>query len=637
MPFVLNYYFLVLVSVSITVTMPKRHMLIDPTDSPTSKHSKHNSFTNWELCVLCQVETAEALQCPVRSSKQPVGNGYKSLAKDLLGFQELGYIPAKLDLDRLDDGSGIELTLMTNRALWHKSCRLKYNQTKLKRHQNSAEKTQQLAESKIHTRSAHDHVEMKEHVCFFCNKPAGLAPLHKASTKGTDMNVRNAALETQDTALLAKLAAGDMIAIEAKYHRNCLRDLYNKARSVNSDVVHDEEAQLHGIAFAELVAFIEETQCEDCAPVFKLADLRDLYKARLNQLGVTVEHQIHTTRLKNRLIFVFPDMRAHSKGRDVLLTFEDNLGEALWKACDYDSDAMQLVRAAHLVRKELFDTKYTFDGSFHPDCQKDSVPPSLLALMKMILDGANIKHQTQLMDTATTKAALTVSQLLVFNSVKHTRTTESSDKVRHNRDRETPLPLYIAMKVHAVTRKRGLIDTLFNLGVCISYDRLLQVSTDIANGVCHRFEIEEVVCPPKMRSGLFTTAAVDNIDHNTSSTTAVDSFHGTAISLIQHPTHECAGFDRGVNVINESSPPEKAIVPLPQAYTNVKPVAINKKQLTAPPVIGPVGPPNFQMAKKSKEEEFQWLKAVIASLDEQETNKTRWISWYVHCICVCLF
>ena len=29
------------------------------------------------------------------------------------------------------------------------------------------------------------------------------------------------------------------------------------------------------------------------------------------------------------------------------------------------------------------------------DCQKDVVPPSLLALVNMILDGSNIKHQTE--------------------------------------------------------------------------------------------------------------------------------------------------------------------------------------------------------------------------------------------------
>ncbi len=47
-----------------------------------------------------------------------------SLARDLLELQELRQIPAELDLDRLDDGNGIEATLMTNRAQWHKTCRL---------------------------------------------------------------------------------------------------------------------------------------------------------------------------------------------------------------------------------------------------------------------------------------------------------------------------------------------------------------------------------------------------------------------------------------------------------------------------------------------------------------------------------
>ena len=47
-----------------------------------------------------------------------------------------------------------------------------------------------------------------------------------------------------------------------------------------------------------------------------------------------------------------------------------------------------------------------------------------------------------------------------------------------------------------------------------------------------------VVCTPKMRSGLFTVAAVDNLDYNPSSTTSKDSFHGTDISLMQHPTLE---------------------------------------------------------------------------------------------------
>ncbi|KAL7373673.1 hypothetical protein ABVT39_012268 [Epinephelus coioides] len=282
---------------------------------------------------------------------------------------------------------------------------------------------------------------------------------------------------------------------------------------------------------------------------------------------------------------------------------------------------MHLVRAAQVVRREMFATKFNFDGSFHPNCQKESAPTSLLALVNMILDGANIKHQTQLLEAGTTTAALTISQLLVFNSVKHTRAAKSSGTVRHSRDWETPFPLYMALKVHAVTCKRGLINTLFSLGICVSYDRLLQVSADIANGVC----LEDVVCPPKMRNGLFTTAVVDNIDHHPSSGTAKDSFHGTGISLIQHPTHECAGSDHGVLVMNQST---RSIMPLPQAYTNVPPVARMTRQFIAPPVKGTVRPLDFQMTAKTREEEDRWLRTVNAALDDAETNKPTWVSWF---------
>ena len=47
-----------------------------------------------------------------------------------------------------------------------------------------------------------------------------------------------------------------------------------------------------------------------------------------------------------------------------------------------------------------------------------------------------------------------------------------------------------------------------------------------------------------------TTGSVDNIDHNPSSRTSKDSFHGTAISLTQHPSEENEGNDRGIVIIN---------------------------------------------------------------------------------------
>ena len=84
----------------------------------------------------------------------------------------------------------------------------------------------------------------------------------------------------------------------------------------------------------------------------------------------------------------------------------------------------------------------------------------------------------------------------VFNSVKQSRNSKPSVNVRH--DREIPLLLYLGLKIYAVMRSKSLVDTLFHLGLCISYDCVLQIQSDIANGICQRYEIEKIVCPPNM-------------------------------------------------------------------------------------------------------------------------------------------
>ena len=86
--------------------------------------------------------------------------------------------------------------------------------------------------------------------------------------------------------------------------------------------------------------------------------------------------------------------------------------------------------------------------------------------------------------------------------------------------------------LHAQTCKRDLVDKLFNFGLSISYDRVLCLLAEMGNSVCQHFYAEQVVCPSILKRNTFTTAVVDNIDHNPSATTAKDSFHGTGISLI---------------------------------------------------------------------------------------------------------
>ena len=76
------------------------------------------------------------------------------------------------------------------------------------------------------------------------------------------------------------------------------------------------------------------------------------------------------------------------------------------------------------------------------------------------------------------------------------------------------------------------------MGISISYDRVTELEECIATSVCEQFDKDDVVAPAGLRKGLFTVCAQDNIDHNpiASSTTALNTFHGTGITLFQFPT-----------------------------------------------------------------------------------------------------
>jgi hypothetical protein len=81
----------------------------------------------------------------------------------------------------------------------------------------------------------------------------------------------------------------------------------------------------------------------------------------------------------------------------------------------------------------------------------------------------------------------------------------------------------------------------------VSNEYVMSVVTDLASGVCQQFEVDQACCPLNFKGNLFTTAAVDNSDHNPSSTNAHGSFHGTGISLQQHPGLTASGSERSLH------------------------------------------------------------------------------------------
>jgi len=112
----------------------------------------------------------------------------------------------------------------------------------------------------------------------------------------------------------------------------------------------------------------------------------------------------------------------------------------------------------------------------------------------MILKGPNFEHQSQLINAAGKTASNSICQLMIFNSVKNAWNMNSSAHANQKHMYEMPVPLYIAMKIHAVTHSGNLIDTLFSLGICVSYDHFLRLTSDISSALCSaRNKVQKLV------------------------------------------------------------------------------------------------------------------------------------------------
>ena len=132
-----------------------------------------------------------------------------------------------------------------------------------------------------------------------------------------------------------------------------------------------------------------------------------------------------------------------------------------------------------------------------------------------------------------------------------------------------------------------------------------------------------------MRGTVFTTAAVDNIDHNPSSTTAKESFHGTAISLFQHPSFTGEGVNRSLVIAegSEKTSNRKIVINLPYDFTNIPIVTSTITNLTIPPAdVASLCREGFTAHRK---DEYLWLDHVRQVLERSDVEEnTSWAAFH---------
>ena len=440
---------------------------------------------NWELCLICQAkEKPEPLKCPLDSLQDGAGiEAYHSFLNNVVEFRKIGSLPVELKLK--EDISVGELC--TYRAVWHKSCHLKFANLKLERAQQKIKrKSTVTADSSLQAKKAKRQVS-DQNVCIFCDEEGN--DLHQVLTLEVDRDVNEMAVQMQDSQLIAKLAAGDMVAIEAKYHSRCMLaykrkyTAYVKSCSEIETTTNDDSAA-EARTFAELISFMESS-AEGGTLLFKLSSLHDLYVSRLRNLNV--DKSVNKTCLRNRIIEHYHGaIQEQTDGKNTVLVFnqgiETLLKDALKKR-NCEEEAFNFVNVAKYIRNDVFQMPgFSFTGEFTSDCQLKSVPPSLMCLVSMLLNGPNIESQ----DFEESQPCITIAQLIIFNMKKIKKLATKSD--RHNQDREPPLPLYLGMSVHAQTRSKKFVNQLYELGLSVSYQRVDDIMNNLATSVCDHFK-----------------------------------------------------------------------------------------------------------------------------------------------------
>ena len=458
--------------------------------------------------------------------------------------------------------------------------------------------------------------DINRNVCLFCGDETS-AKDHSFQKLSLTKDIHDKAVALGMDRVVTNLAEGDLVAIEAKYHRNCYTG-FN--RQYHEMVRKEEQAKnpnenMEVTIENELLQFINE-EIAGGRRIFALHDLTDIMTERLEQHGIN--KMVNRTRLKERVLEHFPDLTEEKGIRDrVFLVYSETARKIISDACQTpEEESHTLLLAASILRKAVFDheTTFKFEGSFPSGCEESAVPPRLKYFFRQLLAGPKSSPAKD-----NSRMVLSVSQLAMM----------SMTSLSTNLKCEPPLAVFLALKVHSQTRSKKLVELLHEYCLSVSYKRVVSIEIGFAQSIAQQTSANSnIVCPTNLRQHIFTVAALDNLDHNPTSRTATSSFHGTGISIFQFPSSDKPGLYQKPIQIDQAQKSNTVRPILPPSYTFVPPVGRN---IVTQPPLKDVQPPVNNPLDNEAQHEQSWLTSAHANLDQDQGTETATpIVWSAH-------
>ena len=158
----------------------------------------------------------------------------------------------------------------------------------------------------------------------------------------------------------------------------------------------------------------------------------------------------------------------------------------------------------------------TFNNYFPADYQKASVPIQLQILCSLLTDGCDLQIK------GLTQSSKTIAQLVTHSS-------SVTSLRRPVKERETPVPVYVGLKLYASLRTKTVIQRFFSFGLSLSYDRRLPICNNISLNMLKKYDLEGAFVATLETS---TIIAKNNVDLNAISSKVKKHFNGISMTTM---------------------------------------------------------------------------------------------------------
>ena len=495
------------------------------------------------MCIICQERKDDKI---INGGQQ----GFQRLQDCATQRHKLKDVKNRSIIDRVHSNSSSKEPLV-----WHKSCyswftdkgkiaRLdKYSLT-------STPCCGSLEDSYPNLRSSTSRINWE--LCIFC-QTLSTESLHSVSTFTTSKKILDAA-QFDKVIGIALAGTSDLIAAEGKYHLKCYASFMKNTSRVRDTVKEND------IAMTWLCKELEETAGKgymlDMDEVWKryctlmrdtgkevpqsFLSRRSSFKEKLRSL-INEFFEFHVLSrnadCEKRTILV-PKQFAHIAIDQIVASSHDSNTEVckmtLFKP---DDTFLSLVHVALRLRADILSHKPYVGMNISKDEAAASVPETLHMFMKVLYGGQeafdeDIEEDEEENTCINNNAhfcdrALSVAQDIVFGV--------SGGK------QLTPKHIGLGSTLHQATRSKHLVQMFHKAGHIISYKKILQLDTTLAETALHSMDpATGGICPSNFVEHRFLHFTADNIDIMDASLDGKDTFHGTQIAAWQRgPSPNC--------------------------------------------------------------------------------------------------